>query len=66
MACAVKIENDIYNKEEKHNGISTIIVCSNVFKNADKAISVEEFNQRWIDLINRYEMNKEQLVSVER
>lgn len=34
------------------------IVCKNIFKNTKKEKLKEEFNKKWIELINEYEKNK--------
>lgn len=34
------------------------ITCKNVFKNAEREKLKNEFNKKWIELINEYEKNK--------
>ncbi len=39
------------------------IVVENIFKNEDEEIRKQEFNKRWIELINRCERDKSRLLS---
>lgn len=34
------------------------VACTNVFKSGDEATLKDQFNLRWIELINRMEKNK--------
>ena len=34
------------------------IICKNIFRNTDKQKLKEEFNKKWIELINECEKNK--------
>lgn len=43
-----------------------IVVVKNVFKSKDEETLREEYNSRWIELINRYERDKNRLLTKEQ
>jgi hypothetical protein len=42
----------------------TKIVCRNVFKTKEKAAFTKEYTRKWTELINEFERNKGQSISV--